>query len=161
MIPGFEYITSAMPGAYEKAYLESLADPGRFWARAAEDVEWMRRPGAVLDDRSSPLVRWFPGGVLNTCSNALDLHLATGRGEQAALVYDSPVTGTLRRFSYRELLDAVSCFAGALRSLGGIFARLLHFYGTIFDPTVTGVAVSCNGRLGEPATRGRSARAVD
>ncbi len=107
-----------MPGAYEKAYLESLSDPRRFWARAAEDVEWMRRPRGVLDDGSPPWVRWFPGGVLNTCYNALDLHVATGRGEQAALVYDSPVTGTLRRFSYRELLDAVSRFAGALRSLG-------------------------------------------
>jgi propionyl-CoA synthetase len=107
-----------MPGEYEKAYLESLADPRRFWARAAEDVEWIRRPRSVLDDGIPPLFRWFPGGVLNTCANALDLHVATGRAEQAALVYDSPVTGTLRRFSYRELLDAVSRFAGALRSLG-------------------------------------------
>jgi len=118
VIPGFEYIAPAVPGAYETAYLESLADPHGFWGRAAEDVEWMRRPRAVLEGASPPLVRWFPGGVLNTCANALDLHVASGRGGQTALVYDSPVAGTLRRFSYRELLDAVSRFAGALRSLG-------------------------------------------
>ena len=93
---GFEYIAPAMPGAYEKAYEESLADPRSFWARAAEDIEWLRRPRAVLDDSEPPMVRWFPGGVLNTCANALDLHVQAGRGDQPALVYDSPVTGTLR-----------------------------------------------------------------
>jgi propionyl-CoA synthetase len=107
-----------MPEGYEEAYAESLADPARFWGRAAEDIEWMRRPRAVLDDTRPPVVRWFPGGMLNTCSNALDLHVAAGRGDQLALVYDSPVTGTQRRFRYRELRDEVARFAGALRSLG-------------------------------------------
>ncbi|MGI9591882.1 MAG: propionyl-CoA synthetase [Myxococcota bacterium] len=107
-----------MPDAYEQAYRESLDQPLRFWARAAEAVEWMRRPRMVLDDTTPPVVRWFPGGMLNTCSNALDLHVLSGRGEQAALIYDSPVTGTVRRFSYRELTDQVARFAGALRSLG-------------------------------------------
>jgi propionyl-CoA synthetase len=99
-------------------HAESLANPRAFWARAAEAVEWVRRPRAVLDDSAPPLVRWFPGGMLNTCSNALDLHVLSGRGEQTALVHDSPVTGTTRRFSYRELLGEVSRFAGALRALG-------------------------------------------
>ena len=62
-----------MPDAYRKAYAESLEDPLRFWARAADAVEWMRRPRMILDDTTPPVVRWFPGGMLNTCSNALDL----------------------------------------------------------------------------------------
>ena len=107
-----------MSDAYEKAYEESLRDPVRFWAAAAEDVEWMRRPRAVLDDTSPPGVRWFPGGMLNTCSNALDLHVMAGRADQPALVYESPVTETSRTLTYRELLDAVARFAGALAGLG-------------------------------------------
>ena len=107
-----------MPDAYELAYAESLANPGRFWARAADDVEWMRRPRGVLDTSRAPFPTWFPGGVLNTCANALDLHVRTGRGDQPALVHDSPVTGCVRRFSYRELLDAVARFAGAMAALG-------------------------------------------
>jgi propionyl-CoA synthetase len=107
-----------MPEGYESVYAGSLVDPRGFWAGAAEEVEWLRRPRAVLDDDAAPLVRWFPGGVLNTCANALDLHVTAGRGEQLALVYDSPVTRTVRRFSYRELLEEVARCAGALRSLG-------------------------------------------
>ena len=107
-----------MPDDYEKAYAESLDDPLRFWAKASEAIEWMRRPRMVLDDSTPPVLRWFPGGMLNTCANALDLHVMSGRGEQAALIYDSPVTGTVRSFSYRELTDQVARFAGALRAMG-------------------------------------------
>ena len=107
-----------MSDAYQQAYEESLGDPVRFWARAADDVEWMRRPRAILDDTAPPLVRWFPGGILNTCSNALDLHVLSGRAEQPALVYESPVTDTSRTLTYRELLDAVTRFAGVLAGLG-------------------------------------------
>src|SRR5262245_12037414 len=109
---------AAVPDAYESEYTESLANPGRFWARAADDIEWMRRPRAVSDATRSTRVVWFPGGVLNTCANALDLHVRTGRGEQPALIHDSPVTGSVRTLSYRELLDEVSRFAGALAALG-------------------------------------------
>ncbi len=107
-----------MPDAYELAYAESLANPARFWARAAEDIEWMRRPRAVFDASRPSRTVWFPGGVLNTCANALDLHVRSGRGEQPALVHDSPLTGSVRSLSYRELQDQVARFAGALASLG-------------------------------------------
>jgi propionyl-CoA synthetase len=107
-----------VPDAYELAYAESLANPARFWARAADDVEWMRRPRGILDDTRAPFTTWFPGGVLNTCANALDLHVRTGRGDQPALVHDSPVTGTVRRLSYRELQGEVARFAGAMAALG-------------------------------------------
>jgi propionyl-CoA synthetase len=107
-----------MTDAYESAYAESLTQPARFWGKAADQIEWVRRPRATMDTSHPPKIRWFPGGRLNTCYNAVDLHVAMGRGEQAALIYDSPVTGAFRRISYRELLDETARFAGVLRDLG-------------------------------------------
>jgi propionyl-CoA synthetase len=103
---------------YERAYRESIDDPGAFWGRAAEDVHWFRRWDRVLDDSRPPFYRWFSGARLNTCYNALDLHVARGYGNQAALVYDSPVTGTVASFSYAQLLEKVARFAGGLSRLG-------------------------------------------
>lgn len=105
-------------GRYAEEFHRSLADPEGFWGEAAKDIDWYRAPTKVLDAASPPFYRWFPDGVLNTCFNALDRHVEGGRGEQAALIYDSPVTGTCRTFSYRELTDEVARFAGLLRSLG-------------------------------------------
>ncbi len=105
-------------GAYAAAYDESISDPTAFWGRAAADIEWITLPATVLDDSNPPFYRWFRGGTLNTCFNALDRHVRDGRGEQAALIYDSPVTGTTRTFTYADLLDRVATFAGALASLG-------------------------------------------
>ncbi|HTY72915.1 MAG TPA: propionyl-CoA synthetase [Actinomycetes bacterium] len=103
---------------YWTAYAESLADPDGFWGKQSALVDWVRRPERILDDRSAPLFRWFTGGRLNTCANALDRHVAAGRGDQTAIIYDSPVTGSRARLSYAELLDQVERFAGVLRSLG-------------------------------------------
>jgi len=108
----------AVTGSYDDSYRQSLADPRRFWAIASQDIEWVRRPRAVIDDSTPPKIRWFPGAVLNTCFNAVDLHVLAGRGDQAALIYDSPVTGSVRRFSYAELQAEVSRAAGALAALG-------------------------------------------
>ncbi|MDX1734917.1 MAG: propionyl-CoA synthetase [Halioglobus sp.] len=88
------------------------------WQRAAQDIHWYTPPVQVLDDTEPPFYRWFPGGTTNACYNALDLHVAQGRGEQAALIYDSPVTDTRRQYSYTELLDQVSRFAGVLTDCG-------------------------------------------
>jgi propionyl-CoA synthetase len=104
--------------AYRDAHRRSLEDPAAFWAEAAAAIDWDRRWERVLDASDAPLYRWFPGAQLNTCYNALDRHVAAGRGEQAALIYDSPVTGTVRRFSYRELTDLVARFAGVLAAHG-------------------------------------------
>ena len=103
---------------YRTAYHRSLADPEGFWGEAAGAVDWTRPPSRVLDASGAPFDRWFPDGELNTCANALDRHVAAGRGDQAALVYDSPVTGRTARFTYAELLDEVARFAGGLRRLG-------------------------------------------
>ncbi|MEU5880749.1 propionyl-CoA synthetase [Spirillospora sp. NPDC047279] len=105
-------------GAYAAAYERSIADPTRFWGLAARDIRWLVPPDRVLDDGAPPFYRWFTGGELNTCDNALDRHVEEGRGDQAALIYDSPVTGTTATYTYRELTDLVARFAGALRELG-------------------------------------------
>jgi propionyl-CoA synthetase len=105
-------------GAYAAAYEQSISDPTTFWGNAAKAVEWITEPTTVLDDSNPPFYRWFRGGSLNTCFNALDRHVRDGRGDQAALVYDSPVTSTVKTLTYAELLDQVATFAGALASLG-------------------------------------------
>lgn len=105
-------------GAYEQAYRRSLEDPEGFWGDAARAVDWISAPKRVLDDSRPPFYRWFPDGVLNTCYNALDRHVVGGRADQAALVYDSPVTSSQRVFTYAELLELVARFAGVLRGLG-------------------------------------------
>src|SRR2546427_223839 len=107
-----------MRSVYDETYARSLADPAGFWAAAAEDLYWDRRWDRVFDDSRPPFYRWFTGGVLNTCYNALDLHVDRGRGKQRARVYDSPVTDTVRAFTYAELRDAVARMAGALRREG-------------------------------------------
>jgi propionyl-CoA synthetase len=104
-------------GRFERAYERSLQDPEGFWGEAAESIRWRTRWDRVLDRRDGTAA-WFSGGVLNTCENALDVHVEEGRGDQPALVYDSPVTDQICTLSYRELLDEVSRFAGALRVLG-------------------------------------------
>src|SRR5579862_6107331 len=105
-------------GRYEDVYRRSLEDPEGFWEEAASEVEWDEWPGVVLDKGNEPFYRWFAGGVLNTCHNALDRHVAAGRGGQAALIYDSPVTGTKRTFTYTQLRDDVARFAGVLTEVG-------------------------------------------
>src|SRR6266581_5695068 len=105
-------------GRYADAFRRSLADPEGFWGEAVKAIDWYREPTVVLDTSSPPFYRWFSDGVLNTCFNALDRHVQGGRGSQPALIYDSPVTGTCRTFSYRELLDEVARFGGVLRGLG-------------------------------------------
>jgi propionyl-CoA synthetase len=105
-------------GDYERTYRWSLDDPEGFWAEAAKGVDWHRPADAVFDGSNPPFYRWFVGGELNTCHNAVDRHVNGGRADQLALIYDSPVTGTVRRLTYRELRDEVARFAGALAGLG-------------------------------------------
>jgi propionyl-CoA synthetase len=107
-----------MATIYDECYRRARHDPAGFWAARAEDLYWEKRWDRVLDDSRPPFYRWFAGGVLNTCYNALDLHIERGRGKQPALIYDSPVTGTIRRFTYFELRDEVARFAGVLRGQG-------------------------------------------
>ena len=102
-------------GAYAEAYQRALNDPEGFWADAAAAIDWTRPWDRVLDDSNPPFYRWFPGAELNTCFNAIDRHVDAGRGDQIALIHDSPVTRSITRLTYAELLSEVSRFAGALR----------------------------------------------
>jgi propionyl-CoA synthetase len=105
-------------GALDYAFKRSLEDPAGFWGEAAEGVHWYKKWEKVLDDNQQPFYRWFVGGEVNTCYNALDLHVEQGRGNQPALIYDSPVTNSITTFGYRALRDKVATFAGALAHLG-------------------------------------------
>lgn len=102
---------------YRDLFQASVDDPTAFWAQAARAVSWTREPNRILDEDNPPFYRWFPDGELNTCANALDRHIET-RGDQPALIYDSPVTGSKRTYTYRELLSDTARFAGVLRDLG-------------------------------------------
>jgi propionyl-CoA synthetase len=107
-----------MTNAYQTAYDQSINAPNEFWGEAAEKISWVKRWDKVLDDSNPPFYRWFTGGQLNTCYNALDVHVENGRGDQAALIYDSPVTDTIKTYTYSELRDEVAQFAGALKTQG-------------------------------------------
>jgi propionyl-CoA synthetase len=104
--------------SYQQAHEQSIADPDAFWASAAQAITWSTPPTVVCDGANAPLYRWFPDGRLNTCYNALDRHVESGRGDQPALLYVSPVTGSQRTYTYSELRDEVATFAGALAGLG-------------------------------------------
>lgn len=107
-----------MAGEYERVYHAALDDPEKFWGDAARDAHWFEAPKTVLDATNSPFLRWFPDGQTNACYNALDRHVANGRADQIALIYDSPVTGVKAKFTYREMLERVARFAGALTAYG-------------------------------------------
>ena len=104
--------------SYQQMCQRAHDDPDGFWGELARDIHWERPFDRVLDDSRAPFYRWFTGGELNTCYNALDRHVEGGRGDQLALIYDSPVTQTTRRYSYRELTDQVSRLAGAMAAHG-------------------------------------------
>jgi propionyl-CoA synthetase len=103
---------------YEDVYARAVRDPEGFWAEAARAIHWDAPWEKVLDETGAPSHRWFTGGRLNTCYNALDRHVDEGRGDQPAVIYDSPVTDTKQTFTYREMRDRVALFAGALARLG-------------------------------------------
>jgi propionyl-CoA synthetase len=107
-----------MTSRYAEVHRRSLSDPEGFWAEAAAGIDWEKRWDRVLDASRPPFYRWFPGARLNTCHNALDRHVAKGRGDQPALIYDSPVTQQVKTFTYRALRDEVALLAGALKGLG-------------------------------------------
>jgi propionyl-CoA synthetase len=106
-----------MSGRYFDLYAESLRDPQAFWARAARDIHWDTPYRQVLDESAAPVPRWFAGGELNTCYNAIDRHVQNGRAEQLAVIWESPVTGGKRVLTFQELQTEVARFAGVLRAL--------------------------------------------
>jgi propionyl-CoA synthetase len=103
---------------YQDLYDRAQADAAAFWMEAAEAIDWHRAPTTALDSSRPPFHRWFPDGEMNTCHNAVDRHVAAGRGEQKAIIYDSPITGSASSLTYAELQTATARFAGMLQRLG-------------------------------------------
>jgi propionyl-CoA synthetase len=103
---------------YEAVYARWQADPELFWAQAAQDVHWIKSWDKVLDDSRAPLYQWFAGAEVNSCYNAVDVHVENGRAQQLALIYDSPVSDTYQNFTYQELRDKVATLAGVLANMG-------------------------------------------
>ncbi|MCB1642832.1 MAG: AMP-binding protein, partial [Xanthomonadales bacterium] len=100
------------------AWQASLDDPEQFWGEAAQAIEWSSPYSRVLDREAKPVPRWFPDGELNSCHNAVDRHVAAGRGEQTALIYDSPLADSVQQLTYAQLQQRVAKLAGAMAELG-------------------------------------------
>lgn len=123
---------------YEEIYDRSIQDPAGFWAEQAKNIDWFEFPKEILSKDEHGLYRWYKGGQLNTCHLALDQHVAAGRGEQTALIWDSPVTNSFVKYTYSALLKEVALFAGALQNLGvGKGDRVI-----IYMPMVPEVAIA-------------------
>lgn len=105
-------------GKYQEVFQKSIQDPNGFWGEAAEAISWYKKWDKVLDDSNPPFYRWFPGAELNTCHNALDRHVEAGRGDQLAVIHDSPVTDSVTTYTYAQFRDQVALAAGALKALG-------------------------------------------
>ncbi|WP_298914836.1 propionyl-CoA synthetase [uncultured Roseobacter sp.] len=103
---------------YRDVYQASLSDPESFWMTAAQAIDWVTPPSRALFDRGDDLYEWFADGLVNTCYNAVDRHVEAGRGDQPAIVHDSPITGTKSSLTYSELRDRVASLAGALVAQG-------------------------------------------
>jgi len=135
-----------MPKSYAEEFRRSIEEPEAFWAEAAAAVHWDKQWDKVLDDSAAPLYRWFVGGRLNTCYNALDYHVEQGRGDQKALIYDSPVTDTVRSYTYRELTSEVARFAGTLQGLGVVKGDTVVIYMPMVPEAV--IAMLACARIG-------------
>ncbi len=133
-------------GAYREAFDASVRNPQDFWGSAAAALEWEVSPRRVLDEAAAPLYRWFPGARINTCVNAVDRHVRAGRGDQPAVIYDSPLTGTHAVLTYAELLDEVATFAGALSDLGVHYGDRVVIYMPMIPQTI--IAMLACARIG-------------
>ena len=109
---------AVMGEKYKAAFAESLQRPAEFWKTQADSIDWFRKPENILSSGENGNDVWFADGELNSAHIALDFHVDNGRADQPALIYDSPVTNTIKTYTYRELRDNVALFAGALENLG-------------------------------------------
>jgi acyl-coenzyme A synthetase/AMP-(fatty) acid ligase len=131
---------------YQKAYDHSIQDPAGFWREQAKQIQWFAEPSEILSRNSDGTYQWFSGGKLNTCYLALDFQVEQGRGDQLALIYDSPVTDTETSFTYRQLLERVARFAGALHDLGVRKADTVVIYMPMIPEAI--IAMLACARLG-------------
>ncbi|MCH8071738.1 MAG: propionyl-CoA synthetase [Proteobacteria bacterium] len=146
MGPSHAGVTERIVSNYETVHRRSIEHPEDFWAEAAAAIDWHTAWNRVLDDSNAPFYRWFAGGRLNTCHNALDRHVDGGRADQAALIYDSPLTSSLHTLTYRELRDETALFAGVLAANGIARGDRVIIYMPMIPETV--IAVLACARIG-------------
>ncbi|MDP2797033.1 MAG: propionyl-CoA synthetase [Methanoregula sp.] len=135
-----------MSGEYERAFHEAVSNPEKFWGAAATKVRWYRHYDQVLTSDNPPFYRWFEGGMVNSCYNALDYHVEQGQKDRIALIYDSPVTKTVKKFTYGELRDLVARCAGGLQALGVLKGDRVVIYMPMIPEAV--IAMLACARIG-------------
>ncbi len=135
-----------MKSEFERIYRESIDNPEKFWQEVSNDIFWFKKPSKILNKSNPPFYKWFEDGTTNTCYNALDLHIENGKGGKTALIYDSPITGNKKKFTYLELKDKVSKFAGSLDNLGIKKGDRVIIYMPMIPEAV--IAMLACGRIG-------------
>src|SRR6201999_2545876 len=131
---------------YHEVHARSLADPEGFWAEAAAEIDWIEPARKIFDPSMGAYGRWFTGGVVNTCYNALDRHVAGGRANQVALIHDSPLTNTITKFTYAELLKEVQALAAVMADFGVVKGDRVILYMPMVPEAV--VAMLACARIG-------------
>ena len=135
-----------MTKKFKEIYDGSIKNPEKFWQEVSEDIFWFKKPTKILNKSKPPFYKWFEDGITNTCYNALDVHIENGRGDKTALIYDSPITGNKNKFTYKELREKVSKFAGALQNQGIKKGDRVIIYMPMIPEAVIGM-LAC-GRIG-------------
>ena len=135
-----------MKANFKELYQKSLENPEEFWREISNDIFWFKKPTKILNSSNPPFYKWFEDGVTNSCYNALDYHIDEGRGDKTALIYDSPITGNKGKFSFKQLKEKVSKFAGALSNQGVKKGDRVIIYMPMIPEAV--VAMLACGRIG-------------
>src|SRR6516164_4664729 len=149
----------ARTSRYHEVYARWQRNPQGFWAEAAEDIDWFEKPKAVFDAAAGIYGRWFPGGLCNTCFNAVDRHVMAGRGEQAAIIYDSPLAGVKRTITYHRLMTETQVLAAMLRDLGvGKSDRVILYMPMVPEATIGMLACARIGAIHSVVFGGFAAR---
>ena len=99
-----------MKKKFNQIYQDSIENPEIFWQNISEDIFWFKKPSKILNKSNPPFYKWFEDGTTNTCYNALDYHIEQGRGDRTALIYDSPITGNKKKFTFKELKEKFQNF---------------------------------------------------
>ena len=135
-----------MTDKFNKIYQESIQNPEKFWQNVSEDIFWFKKPTKILNKSKPPFYKWFEDGVTNTCYNAIDTHIDQGKGDKIALIYDSPITNKKAKFTYKELREKISKFAGALDNQGIKKGDRVIIYMPMIPEAV--IAMLACGRIG-------------
>jgi len=135
-----------MDSNFKEIYQKSISKPEEFWNEISNDIFWFQKPTKILNKSNPPFYKWFEDGKTNTCFNALDIHIDQGQGDKTALIYDSPITGNKKKFTYKELKEKVSKFAGALKNQGINKGDRVIIYMPMIPEAV--VAMLACGRIG-------------